>query len=93
MEPEQIIIEPIITEKAVGERGLGRYVFRVHLKATKTAIKQAVEKIFKVKVKAVNTCYVRGKERALGRTIGRTTHWKKAYVTLTSGQKITELEV
>jgi large subunit ribosomal protein L23 len=92
MELEQVIIEPIITEKAVAERKLPRYVFRVDLRATKTMIKQAVEKIFKVKVKAVNTCYVRGKKRMLGRNVGRTAHWKKAYVTLAPGQKIAQLE-
>lgn len=92
MDPEQIILEPVITEKAVGERALSRYVFKVHLDATKVAIKQAVRKVFKVKVKDVNVCYVRGKRRVVGRWIGRTAHWKKAYVTLEPGQKISELE-
>ena len=93
MHPEQIIIEPVITEKAVGERALSRYVFKVHLNATKTSIAQAVEKLFKVKVIAVNTSQVRPKRRIMGRSIGRTAYWKKAYVTLESGQKIEELEV
>lgn len=94
LHPEQIIIEPVITEKAVGERAaFSRYVFKVHPKATKTSIAQAVEKVFKVKVKAVNTTMVRPKQRIMGRSIGRTSAWKKAYVTLESGQKIEELEV
>lgn len=92
MDPEQIIIEPVVTEKSVGERARSRYVFKVHLEATKVAIKQAVEKVFKVKVLAVNTAYVRGRRRVVGRSIGRTSHWKKAYVTLAQGQKIAELE-
>lgn len=92
MKLEQVIIEPIITEKAVGERVRSCYVFKVHLGATKTLIKQAVEKIFKVKVKSVNVCYMPGKRRAMGRSIGRTSHWKKAYVALEKGQKIAELE-
>jgi large subunit ribosomal protein L23 len=92
MEAEQIIIEPITTEKSVGERAVSRYVFKVHLKATKIAVRQAVEKVFKVKVKAVNTCFVRPRTRATGRNMGRTSSWKKAYVTLQAGQKITELE-
>ena len=92
MDAEQIIIEPVITEKTVGERPRSRYVFKVHLKATKVAVKHAVEKVFKVKVLDVNTCYVRGKQRITGRSIGRTSHWKKAYVTLARGQKIAELE-
>jgi len=92
MHPEQIIIEPVITEKAVAERPAARYVFKVNLKATKIAIKQAVEKIFKVKVADVNTTYVRPKQRIMGKSIGRTSRSKKAYVTLVSGQKIQELE-
>ena len=92
MEFEQIIIEPVITEKAVGERMLSRYVFKVHPKATKVNIAQAVAKLFKVEVKAVNTSRVRAKRRILGRSIGSTPQWKKAYVTLKQGQKIEELE-
>lgn len=92
MHPEQIVIEPVITEKAVGERQLSRYVFKVNLLAEKIAIKQAIEKIFKVKVQDVNTCFVRGRKRSVGRSIGRTARWKKAYVTLVKGQKISELE-
>ena len=93
MHPEQIIIEPLITEKAVGERTLSRYVFKVHPQATKSSVAQAVEKLFKVKVRAVNTGMVRPKRRIMGRSIGRTSQWKKAYVTLEAGQKIEELEV
>jgi large subunit ribosomal protein L23 len=92
MEFEQIIIEPVITEKAVGERVLSRYVFKVHPKATKVGIAQAVGKLFKVDVLAVNTVHVRAKRRVLGRSIGSTSSWKKAYVTLKPGQKIEELE-
>ena len=93
MHPEQIVIEPIITEKAVGVRVLSRYVFKVHLQASKVAIAQAVESLFKVKVKAVNTSRVRPKRRVVGRSIGATSQWKKAYVTLEQGKKIEELEV
>lgn len=92
MEFEQIIIEPVITEKAVGVRMLSRYVFKVHPKATKVNIAQAVAKLFKVEVKAVNTSRVRAKRRIQGRSIGSTAQWKKAYVTLKQGQKIEELE-
>ncbi len=93
MRPEQIIIEPQITEKAVGERALSRYVFKVNPLANKISIAQAVEQLFKVSVLAVNTCRVRPKQRIMGRSIGRTSQWKKAYVTLKRGQKIEELEV
>ena len=88
MQPEQIILEPLITEKALGERPAGRYVFRVHLQANKLVIKQAVEKIFKVKVAEVNTAFIRARKRLRGQT----SRGKKAYVTLLPGQKITELE-
>lgn len=91
MEFEHVVIEPIITEKSVGVRALGRYVFKVNLKSNKVAIKQAIEKAFKVKVEDVNTSFVRGKHRT-GRSLGRTSRWKKAYVTLVKGQKIQELE-
>ena len=93
MRPEQIIIEPIITEKAVGKRAAGCYVFRVHPEAEKISIRRAVEQLFKVKVTSVNTALIRSKRRIMGRSIGRTTWGKKAYVTLAAGQKIEELQV
>ncbi len=92
MEAEQIIIEPLLTEKSVKERAASRYAFKVHLRATKVAVKLAVQQLFKVKVTDVNTCHVRPKQRITGRSIGRTSSWKKAYVTLAAGQKIAELE-
>jgi large subunit ribosomal protein L23 len=61
--------------------------------ANKISIAGAVEKLFKVKVQAVNTNRMRSKRRVMGRSVGRTAHWKKAYVTLEAGQKIEELEV
>ncbi|MDI6731301.1 MAG: 50S ribosomal protein L23 [Candidatus Margulisbacteria bacterium] len=93
MQPEQIIIEPVVTEKAVGSRAASRYVFRVHAAATKIDIAGAVRALFKVKVESVNTSKVRAKKRVRGTTVGRTSNWKKAYVTLSAGQKIEELEV
>jgi large subunit ribosomal protein L23 len=93
MKPEQIIISPVMTEKALGGRAESRYVFKVHLDATKISIAAAIEKLFKVKVAAVNTSFVRSKQRTVGRSLGRTSRWKKAYVSLIPGQKIEELEV
>ncbi|MBN3032752.1 MAG: 50S ribosomal protein L23 [Candidatus Saganbacteria bacterium] len=92
MDLSQVIIEQLVTEKSVAERALARYVFKVNLKANKLSVKQAVEKFFRVKVAAVNTSYVRPKQRTMGRSLGRTERWKKAYVTLARGQKIQELE-
>ena len=93
MQAEQIIIAPVLTEKAMVERVMPRYVFKVNLLATKVAIAQAIEKIYKVQVVSVNTTNVRGKRKVLGRSIGRTNSWKKAYVRLAAKQKIEELEL
>ena len=88
-----IISAPLITEKATTEkRDRNTYVFRVETRATKVSLRQAVEQLFKVKVKAVNTLRVSGKKRITGRSIGRTSSWKKAYVTLAPGQKIEMIE-
>jgi len=92
MEAEQIIIEPLVTEKSVTVRAKNCYVFRVNKKATKIAVRQAIEKLFKVKVLSVNTSFVRAKEKTVGRNIGKVSSWKKAYVTLAAGAKIAELE-
>lgn len=92
MHPEQIILEPLVTEKAVGGKAFSRYVFKVHLWATKLDISRAVEKLFKVKVRSVNTCKVKPKTKRTGMFEGRTQNWKKAYIALSAGQKIEELE-
>ena len=65
-------------------------VFEVDLKATKTEVKQAVETLFKVKVHAVRTATVEGKERRRGRYAGYRPDWKKAYVRLKEGEKMPE---
>jgi large subunit ribosomal protein L23 len=89
----QIILEPIITEKAITAKKENRYLFRVHPKANKIEIKRAVEALFKVSVQAVNTVAVKGKSRMLGFKPGNMPSYKKAYVTVKAGQKIEELEV
>lgn len=88
MESRDIIIRPLITEKSSGLMAEGKYTFAVDLRANKVQIKSAVEDIFKVKVKSVNTMKVPGKMRRVGRSVGRTPEWKKAVVTLREGQKI-----
>ncbi len=93
MEPAQIILEPMITEKAVSAKAQNRYVFKVHADSTKIDIKRAVEKLFRVSVADVNTVKNHGKPRMIGWKTGRTPSFKKAYVTLKKGQKIEELEV
>ena len=82
MRPEEIIIAPIITEKSNDGLNEGKYTFEVNPKATKIDIKNAVEKLFEVKVLKVNTMNVSGKEKRMGRYVGKTSDWKKAIVTI-----------
>ena len=82
MKPEEIIIAPVVTEKSNDEIQMGKYTFKVNKKATKVDIKRAVEKLFEVKVLSVNTMTVKGKEKRVGRSVGKTSDWKKAIVTI-----------
>ena len=82
MKPEDIIIKPIITEASNEGLQEGKYTFKVNKKATKIDIANAVEKLFEVKVLKVNTITVKGKEKRVGRNVGRTSDWKKAIVTI-----------
>ena len=88
IEAEKIIIRPIISEKSYAQIDQGRYTFEVHLKAHKTMIAQAVEQLFNVRVTDVSTAHMRPKPKRRGWTAGRTSAWKKAVVTLRSGDKI-----
>lgn len=90
--PRDIIQRPLITEKSMSEMQSGKYTFAVRPDANKTQIKQAIQEIFNVKVKAVNTMNMQGKMRRMGRTQGRLPDWKKAIVTLEEGQKIAFFE-
>lgn len=82
MKPEDIIIAPVITEKSNDELQAGKYTFEVNKRATKIDVKYAVEKLFEVKVIDVNTMMVKGKEKRVGRSVGKTSDWKKAIVTI-----------
>jgi large subunit ribosomal protein L23 len=84
-----IITAPLITEKAtlVGEAG-NQIIFRVRPEADKGSIKRAIETLFKVKVKKVHTIRYLGKQRRVGKSVGRRSAWKKAYVTLAEGNHI-----
>lgn len=82
MLPEEIIVKPIITEKSSSAIAEGKYTFKVAKKATKVQIANAVEKIFNVKVKNVNTITVKGKEKRVGANTGKRPDWKKAIVTI-----------
>ena len=82
MMPEDIIVEPIITERSNDDMQEGKYTFKVKKKKKKIDIANAVEKLFEVKVLKVNTMTVKGKERRQGRYVGKTSDWKKAIVTI-----------
>ena len=82
MMAEDIIIAPVVTEKCSMGIQEGKYTFKVNKKATKIDIKRAVEKLFEVKVLNVTTMTVKGKEKRVGRNVGKTSDWKKAIVTI-----------
>lgn len=85
-----IILAPVVTEKSVGQIGEKKYTFRVAKDANKIQIAKAVEEIFGVKVKKVNTIKMRGRLRRMGRSEGYTPSWKKAVVTLAEDSKTIE---
>ncbi|MBO5422668.1 MAG: 50S ribosomal protein L23 [Fibrobacteraceae bacterium] len=96
-EIHEILVAPHITEdstkKMVDARtGVRQYVFKVAMDASKSDIKEAIEKRFDVKVDSVNTLINRGKMKRVRLIAGKKSNWKKAYITLKAGQKIAELE-
>src|SRR3954462_3160158 len=88
MEPTQVIIRPVVSEKSYVLAAADRYTFRVHPRAHKTQIRQAVEELFDVKVVEVRTASVRSKPKRRGLTSGRTRAWKKAIVQVRAGDTI-----
>lgn len=90
MTPEQVIKRPIVlTEKSrVLQEGGNQVVFEVDRRANKIEIRNAVQSLFKVTVTDVNTLVVRGKMRRMGRGVAKTQNWKKAIVTLKTGDSI-----
>ena len=84
---QEIIIDPVITEKSMTAIDQKKYTFKVAKDATKIDIARAVEELFGVKVAKVNTINVRGQQRRMGRYEGYTASWKKAIVTLTAKSK------
>jgi large subunit ribosomal protein L23 len=88
----QIVVRPIVSEKSMDHTHRGKYTFEVHRDANKLQVKQAVEELFKVNVIDVNVLTTKAKEkvrgRRRGRSVGFTSPWKKAVVTLAEGQKI-----
>lgn len=83
-----IIVSPVITEKATMASEANQVIFKVAPKATKPQVKEAVEKLFGVKVKAVNTLIRKGKTKRFRGIAGRQSDFKKAIVTLEEGHSI-----
>jgi large subunit ribosomal protein L23 len=87
-DPRDIILRPVISEKTYGLLDENKYTFVVDPRANKTEIKIAIEKIFDVKVTAVNTMNRRGKRKRRGWTVGKRADVKRAVVTLAPGDEI-----
>lgn len=91
MKAQDIIVKPILTEKSYATIGNKVYTFKVANKANKIEIKKAVEELFSVKVESVNTVSIKGHKKSQntkqGRTVGKTSDYKKAVVTLTADSK------
>ena len=84
----EIIKAPLVTEKSTDEKQNGKYTFLVSEKATKTEIKEAIEKIFNVEVVDIRTLNIKTKMKRVGRYTGRSNRGKKAIVTLKDGMTI-----
>jgi len=92
--PYNIILGPVVTEKATDLQKERIYTFKVPPSANKIEIKKAVEELFNVKVESVRVLKVRPKQRKWrGRVVGKTPQWKKAIVKLKEGHSIEKLEV
>ena len=91
--PREILIRPLMTEKSMQQKEeLNAISFRVAVDANKVEIRQAVEKVFNVKVATVRTASREGKWKRMGKFEGRRPGWKKAVVTLQAGHKIELVE-
>ncbi|EHM37164.1 50S ribosomal protein L23 [Anaeroglobus geminatus] len=83
-----ILVKPVITEKTTMMMSDGKYTFKVSLHANKIEIRKAVEAVFGVKVKSVNTIRMTGKFKRMGKHMGKRPDYKKAIVTLQEGETI-----
>ena len=84
----QIILNPLVTEKSTQQSEFNKMVFSVPINATKLEVKASIEKIFSVKVKAVNTILLKGKLKRFKGVLGKRSNTKKAIVTLAPGNTI-----
>lgn len=88
MDPRQVLIEPVVSEKSYALMADGKYTFRVDDRVHKTQIADAVERVFNVHVVGVRTAKIRSKPKRRGLHSGRTRSWKKAIVELAPGERI-----
>jgi len=88
LDPRQVVIAPVVSEKSYSLIEDNKYSFRVHPRAHKTQIRQAVEELFGVKVEAVNVVKVQPKPKRRGFSRGQKPGWKKAIVQLREGDRI-----
>jgi large subunit ribosomal protein L23 len=88
MNARTVIIRPIVSEKSYALLSANKYTFRVHDRAHKTQIRQAIEQLFDVKVVGIRTASVKSKPKRRGHTSGRSRQWKKAIVQVQPGQTI-----
>ena len=84
----QVILNPLVTEKSTQQSEFNKMVFSVPVNATKLEVKSSIEKIFSVKVTAVNTILLKGKVKRFKGVLGRRSNTKKAIVTLAPGNTI-----
>ncbi|MFZ2225823.1 MAG: 50S ribosomal protein L23 [Candidatus Moraniibacteriota bacterium] len=88
----RVIVEPIITEAATESVEANKYIFKISARSNKLQVKQAIEKIYNVKVEKVNTVSIPKKARSRGRILGWKSGYRKAVVTLKEGNKIDVFE-
>jgi large subunit ribosomal protein L23 len=92
MRADEIILEPLLTEKSNVQREQNKYSFVVSPRANKIEVMKAVEELFKVQPEACHIVNVKGKPRRVRFAVGKTASWKKAVVTLKEGQTISIFE-
>ena len=88
MDVRQVVVEPVVSEKSYALMAEGKYTFRVHERAHKLQVAQAIEEIFDVHVRSVRTSKVNSKPKRRGLHAGRSRSWKKAIVQLAPGERI-----
>ena len=84
----KIILSPLVTEKSTKISENNQYVFKVTLDSNKKEIKNAIEKLFKVKVKNINTTRIKGKSKIFKGTRGKRSDYKKAIISLNEGESL-----